>query len=296
MSRPLRVNVARMRITAVEVLTARPAEQRAFWGETLGLAVEDSAGGGFAVTAGGTRIAFVTADEPAPLAHLAFNVPENQIEAARDWVAARTRVLPLPNDGGDIADFSFWNAHALYFADADGNVIECIARHDLDNASDDPFGPGSLLEVSEVGMQSPDVGAAVAWLEEELGLPFYSGDRENFAAVGDERGLFILVPEGRAWLPTDTPAARHPHTVTIAAGPGRAPPPARAAVPDRRRELDPEPRPRRHRDLAAHGRERVRASANRPSVDRPQARVGRSAAATCSPAATPAGPSNVEAM
>ena len=66
------------------------------------------------------------------------------------------------------------------------------------------------------------MGAVVEWLEEELGLPLYSGDRESFAAVGDERGLLILVPEGRAWLPTDTPTRRHPHSVTIAAGtPGR---------------------------------------------------------------------------
>ena len=216
----------RVRITAVDVLTAQPEAQRAFYGETLGLPIEDGADGGFTAVAGGTRITFRPAEEPAPLAHLAFNVPENQIEAGRDWIAARTPVLPLPGDLGEIMDFSFWNAHALYFEDADANVLELIARHDLPNASEEPFGPGSLLEVSEVGCQSPDVGATVAWLEDELGLPFYSGDRENFAAVGDERGLFILVPEGRAWLPTDTPTRRHPHSVTIAAGsPGHHHPP-----------------------------------------------------------------------
>ena len=45
------------------------------------------------------------------------------------------------------------------------------------------------------------------FLEAELGLPHFSGDRENFSAVGDDRGLFILVPVGRAWLFTDRPAA-----------------------------------------------------------------------------------------
>jgi catechol 2,3-dioxygenase-like lactoylglutathione lyase family enzyme len=207
-----------VRITAVEVLTARPEAQRAFYGETLDLPIEDAGDGGFTAVASATRIAFRLVEEPAPLAHLAFNIPENQIEAGRNWIAERTPVLPLPGDLGEIMDFSFWNAHALYFEDADANVLELIARHDLPNASEEPFGPGSLLEVSEVGCQSADVGAVAAWMEEELGLPFYSGDRENFAAVGDERGVFILVPEGRAWLPTNTPSSRHPHTVTIAAG------------------------------------------------------------------------------
>ena len=52
----------------------------------------------------------------------------------------------------------------------------------------------------------PDVGAAAAFLEAELGLPHFSGDRENFSAVGNDRGLFILVPVGRVWLFTDRPS------------------------------------------------------------------------------------------
>lgn len=75
-----------------------------------------------------------------------------------------------------------------------------IARHNLINASDVPFGPDSLLELSEVGLPVPDVRRAVEFLESELGLTLYSGDREPpFAAVGDEHGLFIVVSEERPW-------------------------------------------------------------------------------------------------
>ena len=49
-----------------------------------------------------------------------------------------------------------------------------------------------------MGLPVADVGAAVEFLETELGLPHFSGDRENFSAVGDDRGLFIVVPVGRA--------------------------------------------------------------------------------------------------
>ena len=72
-----------------------------------------------------------------------------------------------------------------------------------------------LLEVSEVGVPVADVGAAVDFLEAELDLPHFSGDRVNFSAVGDDHGLFIVVPVGRAWLFTDRPASDAPVRVTI---------------------------------------------------------------------------------
>jgi catechol-2,3-dioxygenase len=71
------------------------------------------------------------------------------------------------------------------------------------------------MEVSEVGLPVADVGAAADFLEAELGLAHFSGDRESFSAVGDDRGLFILVPVGRPWLFTDRPAADAPVRVTI---------------------------------------------------------------------------------
>jgi catechol-2,3-dioxygenase len=69
--------------------------------------------------------------------------------------------------------------------------------------------------VSEVGVPVADVGAAVEFLETELGLPHFSGDRESFSAVGDDHGLFIVVPVGREWLFTDVPASDAPVRVTI---------------------------------------------------------------------------------
>ena len=72
-----------------------------------------------------------------------------------------------------------------------------------------------FLEISEVGLPVADVGAAVEWLEEELGLPHFSGNRRDFSAVGDDRGLFIVVPVGRPWLFTEEPAPDVPLRVTM---------------------------------------------------------------------------------
>ena len=61
------------------------------------------------------------------------------------------------------------------------------------------------------------MGAAVEWLEREAGLPHFSGNRRDFSAVGDDRGLLIVVPVGRPWLFTDEPAPDAPLRVAIEA-------------------------------------------------------------------------------
>jgi hypothetical protein len=96
----------------------------------------------------------------------------------------------------------------------------------LANATDEPFRGHSLLEVSEVGVPVDDVPSAVAFLEHDVGLPLWDGDRRGFTVLGDDRGLFIVVPRGRNWFPTDRAARTPPRAVTIAGGDrptGRAP-------------------------------------------------------------------------
>jgi catechol-2,3-dioxygenase len=149
---------------------------------------------------GATRLRFERG--PAVCSHFAVNVAPDRFEEAVAW--ARERFAVLRAD----VPFPHWSARASYFFDPAGNLVELIAR---ERAPGDEL----LLEVSEVGLPVADVGEAVAFLEAELGLPHFSGDRHNFSAVGDDRGLFILVPVGRHWLFTEEPAPDVPLRVTI---------------------------------------------------------------------------------
>jgi hypothetical protein len=152
------------------------------------------------VAYGASRVRF----EPGPAAcsHFAVNVPPERFEEAVDW--GRTQAELIQED----VPFEMWRARAAYYFDPVGNLVELIARERV---------PGHelLIEVSEVGLPVADVGAAVGFLEAELGLPHFSGDRVNFSAVGDDHGLFIVVPVGRDWLFTDRPASDAPVRVTI---------------------------------------------------------------------------------
>jgi catechol-2,3-dioxygenase len=149
---------------------------------------------------GATRLRFEPG--PAVCSHFAVNVSPRRFEEAVEW--ARERFDPIK----DNVPFPFWRARAAYFFDPGGNLVELIARQ---RAPGDEL----LLEVSEVGLPVADVGEAVAFFESEFGLRHFSGDRQNFSAVGDDRGLFILVPVGRSWLFTEEPAPDVPLRVTI---------------------------------------------------------------------------------
>jgi catechol-2,3-dioxygenase len=155
---------------------------------------------------GASRLRFESG--PAVCSHFAVNVPPQRFGEAVAWARERVRLVD------DDVPFPAWRARSAYFFDPGGNIVELIARERAP-------GEDLFLEISEVGLPVTDVGAAVEWLEGELGLPHFSGNRRDFSAVGDDRGLFIVVPVGRPWLFTDEPAPDAPLHVTIESDRGR---------------------------------------------------------------------------
>lgn len=193
-----------MLIRRIALLSPSPERIGAFYAEQFGLPVETAGGGGVRVAAGETVLEFrpAAAGRAVGPYHYAFNIAPNRMLQARRWL--RERAPLVCGDGGDdLFEFADWNAHAMYFRDPDGNLAEFIARHDLPPAADaDPFCPRHILAVGELGIVVPDVAAAVDFLRREFDLPFYRGNRTDFAAVGDPRGLFVVVRQGRPWFPT----------------------------------------------------------------------------------------------
>lgn len=187
--------------------------QRAFYSQTLGLPLSEADEARFSVRVGATRLRFVHEADFGGFYHFAFTVPENQIQEARAWLQAR---VPLLRDAqGEQVFFSKeFNTHNVYFDDADGNIVELIARHDLPNASVQAFGPASLLQVSEIGLVAPSVSRRVRDLREQHGLGVYKAQSDTFTAVGTATGMFITVPLGRGWFPVGRPAPCAPFELT----------------------------------------------------------------------------------
>src|SRR5262245_51577371 len=194
------------RIRRLELASSAPlADLKEFYHRLLGLPVVEEKPGRLTIDAGRTRITFVTAaaGDAKPFYHFAFNIPENKILAAHQWQKQRTPLLPIPKTlrdpkyPDDVVDYSHWNAHSIFFFDPAGNVVEYIARHDLQNAARGEFNSADILYASEIAFVVDDVAATAAKLREMAGVELYKGASDQFAAVGDEHGLLLVMKRGR---------------------------------------------------------------------------------------------------
>jgi catechol 2,3-dioxygenase-like lactoylglutathione lyase family enzyme len=219
----------RVRFQELLLRSTRLDEQRRFYGETLGLPVAAVGTDEVQVQVGGTLLRFQAetgaagaTGGTAPFYHFAFNIPENKLPKAIEWIRSRAPLLRHRRTGEEVVDFTAINAHSIYFFDPAGHLVEFIARHNLKNGAGGGFTSKDLLYASEIGTVVPDVEVAVQGLHRHFGLKRFIGSRtrlgdwaRQFSAVGDEGGVFIVVSEHRTWLMTDLPAAVFPTEVTL---------------------------------------------------------------------------------
>ncbi len=190
-----------MNIMKLELLTADLWAQKDFYANILKLPVKLTASG-LEVKAGRTDLLFTQAPTDFDGAyHFAFNIPENQFHAAKEWIISRIPLLRDEN-GKDEFESESWNSQSVYFKDVAGNVLEFIARHNLKDAIDEEFDSKQILSISEIGLPSEDVLGFADQLCTQLNLSvFMQQPNETFTPVGDDNGLLILPIKGRIWIP-----------------------------------------------------------------------------------------------
>ena len=166
---------------------------------------------------GSTELVFEQVDGADPFYHFAINIPSNKIEEARAWLAQRTKLIWMEDYKSEVADFKNWHANSVYFFDPAGNILELIARFDLDNKSDAPFSSVQFLSVSEAGLvlREGEWDKTTNNLLQEYHLNYFDKQPPlpQFEAIGDDEGLFIVVPEKRNWYPTSKPCGIFPMEV-----------------------------------------------------------------------------------
>ena len=211
-----------MYIRELRLLTNRLAEQKEFYTQALGLPLVDGQKSLVTLQAGETKLIFSQAQEGSePYYHFAFNITENKLLQAKAWLAERH--VNLSKDDADNWYSKSWHSNALYFYDPAGNIVEFIARHNLANAQEGPFTEQDILCVSEIGLVPDNIAATVTILQEKVGVGIYKGSiSKEFAALGDEHGLFILSKRGRIWLASDKSSQTYPVSVSIEGANGYA--------------------------------------------------------------------------
>jgi catechol-2,3-dioxygenase len=161
-----------------------------------------------------SKITFLKSKISNPNYHLAFDIPTNKLDEAFESLSKKTLILPISGQTY-ISDIRHWNAKSFYFYDNNGNLLELIARFDNQHTSGEQFNGKSVLNVSEIGIVTDNVSQLSAKFIRNYGLQSYAKQPPtvDFAALGDEHGLFIIVGRNRAWYPTNRKAGEFPINV-----------------------------------------------------------------------------------
>jgi hypothetical protein len=101
-----------------------------------------------------------------------FGLPDNQLLEAFAWMESRTNILEvIPPD--KIADFYNWNAKSFYFYNNNGNILEFIARFNLDNELERSFNGRSIVSIIEMGFVAKNASRLCEELIDRYGFPFF---------------------------------------------------------------------------------------------------------------------------
>ncbi|MEM8887741.1 MAG: hypothetical protein AAGD28_07120 [Bacteroidota bacterium] len=137
--------------------------------------------------------------------HFAFLIPHAQIPATIRYLENR-KIDLLPYQGKQVIDFT--TGKAIYFYDPAGNIVEFIDRPDLKISADGLFSTDQIIRLNEIGMPVGNPLLVSRNLRERYKIKLIQPEilRENFCWIGDYEGVFIVVKEGRHWLPTTIPS------------------------------------------------------------------------------------------
>ena len=200
-----------MKLLDIELYTADLDATRAFYVCRLGLPLLSHSTNHLTVLIGWTSLTFRLVNQPVAPYHLAINVPRGSLEVIMYYFDFDYLDTQAPQK--TIADFPQWWARSCYFYESpstpeQSNLIEFIARTDL-NLDDPNLTFSDLFQgVSEIGMATEDVAYTTGLLQRRFGVQQFgkTSPAPDFNALGDDNGLFILSKVGRKWLFSETPA------------------------------------------------------------------------------------------
>jgi catechol 2,3-dioxygenase-like lactoylglutathione lyase family enzyme len=205
-----------MKISELIIQTIDLDQTEIFYSTILAFKIISKTESSVSFNVGNSILTFeITNKEIKPKYHFAFNIPCNKLEEAMLWISEKISLIEI--DGGSVAHFENWRAEAIYFYDNNKNILELIARKDLNNYSENEFSNESIISISEVGIVTKKPMVLGNELIKMTKSEFFSKGpkREDFVAVGNENGLFVISNSQRNWFPTSDKAEKQRTKVKI---------------------------------------------------------------------------------
>ena len=187
-------------------------KQKSFYSGVPGIDIVSEDDQQFRIMIGSTSLT-IRQNELATPYHYAINIPSDQITDAVHFLKENN--ISIICDGeNEIVDFSNWNAESVYFHDADKNIVELIARKNLEIKNKNKFSGGSFVSISEIGIAVENVENCFREINKYVNAPVYWGNFNVFCAAGDEQGLFIIIDKKRKnWFPSGATAYSSPFVI-----------------------------------------------------------------------------------
>lgn len=202
-----------MHIKQLILPTTQLKRQKEFYTQILGLSLTADMENSFSFLVGSSILTFQDGVDKTRY-HFAFNIPSDSVESALEWTIQHHMVLSF--EGKQIVSFPDWNAHAIYFYDADKNIVEFIARKNLNFPLNAKFNPNQIIGISEIGIPTRNVNEIYRTVNSATGAQIFSGDKERFCAIGSETGLLIAINYHlKKWIPTMEDAYPYPLKATL---------------------------------------------------------------------------------
>lgn len=192
-----------MNILSINIKTRELEASKQFYTEVLQLPIIESLEESFTLQAGQSILTFEQTDEKVEVYHFAFNIPSNQVDNALVW--SKEHVDVIENiEGNLVTTFEAWKAKSIYFTDNNGNILEFIAREDINVNVGGNFSPAQIINISEMGFVAEKPMKQAEKLIADYGLSYFdkAEPTEQFLALGDDQGLLIMVTPNRNWYPT----------------------------------------------------------------------------------------------
>ncbi len=208
-----------MKILEIEIQTDNINETENFYTNILGFQLTSKSDGLITFKTGNSILRFIKSDNIKPRYHFAFNIPANKLEEAINWTKSKVKLIEN-EEKSVVANFENWNANAIYFYDNNDNILEFIVRHDLNNPTEKPFEISVIESISEIGIVTDEPLELAGNLIETCELFYFekSTKSDEFVALGNDNGLFIIVKKNRQWYPTSQNAEKHFSRVKIEIG------------------------------------------------------------------------------
>jgi len=200
-----------MIVKRLTLATSALKDQVDFYHQILGISIFERKEDFIAFTIGHSKLEFFESRNTTPY-HFAVNIPSNKAPGALSWL--RDRVEILKDGEHELIEFKGWNAESVYFYDADRNIVEFIARKNLGILVDKKFSEKHFLGISEIGMPVENIEKTYLHLKRLHDIEIFDGNFDNFCAIGDENGLFIVIDkQKKKWFPTGETAFSSPFRI-----------------------------------------------------------------------------------